>query len=329
MRVFLVLSICTLSAAAAPAPTDKEEPPAKKELFAKEDWYKDQKEKEGTFSGVLQKKKDGGGIGIVQRFNPYQLLKTETVKVPVNRAVEVAENVNGVIVKKVVTVTEIREEKRVTTQDIYVGDKTDILDAYVGKNVKLTGKLVTMELEGQKIIEIWPAAVELLPDKDEKKPEGKKDDKKPTDKVEGDHEVKIIARGAWRPGSKEEAQHLVIRNAEELAKASGLEKPDGEGAQKKASEAVAKALKIDEIDWKKQMLIVVSAGRKNTGGYSVEITGIDRAEDKQMTVHWKLNTPKPGGPVTQTITHPALTAVAERFGGKVVFDPPLKDDADK
>src|SRR6516162_5373081 len=107
MRAFLVLSFCALGAAAAPAPADKDEAPAKKELFAKEDWYNDQKEKEQTFSGTLQKKKDGGGIGIVQRFNPYQLLKTETVKVPVTRAVEVAENVNGVIVKKVVTVTEI------------------------------------------------------------------------------------------------------------------------------------------------------------------------------------------------------------------------------
>ena len=329
MRAFLVLSFCALGAAAAPAPADKDEAPAKKELFAKEDWYKDQKEKEQTFSGTLQKKKDGGGIGIVQRFNPYQLLKTETVKVPVTRAVEVAENVNGVIVKKVVTVTEIREEKRVTAQDIYVGDKTDILDAYVGKNVKLTGKLVTMELEGQKFVEIWPAAVEFLPDKDEKKPDGKKDDKKPSDKVEGDQAVKIIARGAWRPGSKGEPQHLVIRSVEELAKGSGLEKPEGEEAQKKAAEAFLKALRIDEIDWKKQMLIVVSAGRKNTGGYSVEITQIDRAEEKLMTVHWKLNTPKPGGPVTQTITHPALTAVVERFAGKVVFDPPLKDDADK
>jgi hypothetical protein len=306
---------------AAPAPDSKDDPAVKKELFAKEDWYKDQKGKEETFEGVVQKKK-GGGIGIVQRFNPYQLITTLTVE----RTVE--QNVNGVIIKKIVT------ETRQVARDVYVGSKTEILDAYVGKMVKLTGKTVMMELEGAKFDEIWPAAIELV--KDDKKPEEKKDEKKAEkgekkgeDKTKGGAEMNILGRGIWRPVTKsDDPQQVVIRNGEELAKAAGLEKPEGEDAQRKAAETVAKALKVDDIDWKKQMLIVVTGGVKRTGGYSVEITKIEMA-DKVMTVHWKLNSPKRGSPVTQTITHPALTVIVERFEGKVVFDPSEAKDGDK
>jgi hypothetical protein len=336
MRAVLVLALCAPFAAVAPAPEGKDNPPAKKELFAKEDWYKDQKGKEETFNGTLQKKKDAGGIGVVQRFNPYQLVATITVNAPVTETVEVAENVNGVIVKKTVVVTRLVPETRMTARDVYVGGKNEILDGYIGKTVKITGKAVMMELEGAKLDEIWPAAIELS--KDEKKPEEKKDakqvdprkDEKKVDvKTDSGTEVKILGRGAWKPATKSgDQQQLVIRSAEELAKASGLDKPEGEDAQKKATETVAKALKVDGIDWKKQMVIVVTGGVKRTGGYSVEITKIETA-DKVMTVHWKLNSPKPGSPVTQTITHPALTVIVDQFEGKVVFDPPAAKDGEK
>jgi len=323
MRTVLILALCAPFAAAAPAPEGKDDPSAKKELFAKEDWYKDQKGDEETFVGEMQRKKGGGGIGIVQRFNPYQLLTRMTVETIVE------ENVNGVITKKIVPKT------RMMARDIYVGGKTDILDGYVGKKVKITGKAVTMELEGAKFNEIWPAAIEIV--KEDKKPEEKKDDtqadprkdeKKVDDKTDSGTDVKILGRGVWKPATKSgDQQQVVIRSAEELAKAAGLEKPNGEDAQKKATETVAKALKVDDIDWKKQMVIVVTGGVKRTGGYSVEITKIETA-DKVMTVHWKLNSPKPGSPVTQTITHPALTVIVDRFEGKVVFDPPAAKDKD-
>jgi hypothetical protein len=147
--------------------------------------------------------------------------------------------------------------------------------------------------------------------------------------ADGGAEVKILARAPWKPALKGgDPQQYVFRSAEELAKVSGLDKPDGAEAQKKATEAAAKALKIDDIDWKRQMLLVVTGGMKRTGGYNVEITKIETA-DKVMTVHWRLNAPKAGSPVTQTITHPAQTALVERFDGKVVFNPPLAREGDK
>lgn len=115
---------------------DKDEP-AGKELFAKEDWYKDQAGKEEEFTGELSKEKAGGiGFG---RFNPYRLT--------------------------------VKDGKRVSVFEVYVGGKTTILDDFVGKRVTIKGKRVDMEVEGKEHREIWPASI--TPVKEEKKPEPK------------------------------------------------------------------------------------------------------------------------------------------------------------
>src|SRR5436190_442998 len=95
----------------------------------------------------------------------------------------------------------------------------------------------------------------------------------------------------------------------------------------KASESAALMLKVKEIDWKTEMLIVVSASTKRSGGYSVEVTGLEVNKDKELIVKWKLNAPGPNQPVTAALTHPAQTILVDRFEGKVVFDPaPPKSD---
>ena len=69
------------------------------------------------------------------------------------------------------------------------------------------------------------------------------------------------------------------------------------------------------------MIVVASPGAEPTGGYSVEITGLV-VQDDVLTVHWRVNAPKPGDAVTQEVTHPAQAVLTERFEGKVVFDGP-------
>lgn len=117
---------------------------------------------------------------------------------------------------------------------------------------------------------------------------------------------KILAKAPVAVGKDRE--QLVIRSARELAKLS----PDGR---------VLNLLKVPNIDWDKQMLLSVSGGTQRTGGYSVEVTSL-KVEDGKLKVRWKLNTPKPGGFVTQAITHPGVTVLVDRFDGPVVFDPP-------
>jgi hypothetical protein len=131
----------------------------------------------------------------------------------------------------------------------------------------------------------------------------------PQDKPEG-KELKVFASSRWFTAGAKEPQQLVIRSAEELSKSRGH--PTG-----KAAEDLAKAFKVEAIDWKKQMVVVVSVGRMDTTGYSVEFTDL-KVKDGVLTVRWRLNK-KVGG---EAITYTAQAALVERFEGKVVFDPP-------
>ena len=293
--LFALIGSALLAAAADPPPA--KEPPAKKELFAKEDWYKGQPGKEQDFVGVLRYAPRGKGAVGFGRFNPFRLE---------------FEGKNGF-------------------REVYVGGKEDLLKDYVGRRVKLTGKAVDMEVEGRMHREIWPARVELLP---AKKPSPKESPANPAPNAPlallapapadrpADKAPAVIARSPARIGVRGgEPAQLVIRSAEELAKAMGT---DAETASAQA----ARMLKVEKIDWSKQMLLVVSAGTRRTGGYRVEVTDLTLSKDGTLTVKWKLNTPRPGGPVTQAITHPAQTLLVDRFEGKVNFDPPAPKKLD-
>lgn len=122
-------------------------------------------------------------------------------------------------------------------------------------------------------------------------------------------ELKIHAKA----GSGVAKGPVVIRSAEQLGKLRNAD-PD------KATADVAKMLKVDAIDWKKQMLIVIAGGTQRTGGYSVEAKSLE-VKDGKLVVHWKLNTPAPGSFVTQAFTNPAQTILVDRFEGDVMFDP--------
>ena len=106
------------------------DPPARKELFAREDWYQNEKGKEQDFVGVLKYTPRAKGVVGFGRFNPYKL--------------------------------EFTAEKGF--REVYIGGKEDILKEYAGKKVKITGKPVDMEVEGRNHREIWPARVEVLPE---------------------------------------------------------------------------------------------------------------------------------------------------------------------
>jgi hypothetical protein len=272
-----------------------EELPIKKELFAQEKWYQDQKGKEEDFVGVLSRAAEGNKAG-AGRHNPYRL----TIPV-VFRTVQL---IDGQFVESVVDGgTEVRE--------VYVGGKPDLLAPYAGMRVRLTGKAVDMKVEGREHREIWPARLELvLADA----------------RAAGAKEAKILARGPWRAPIREggEPQQLVIRSAEELVVASGQrDKAKDEATQKQVTAAVAQALKAGDIDWKKQMLVVVTGGVQRSGGYSVDVTGAE-VRDKDLVVRWRLNAPPAGAPVTLALTHPAQAVLLERHDGPVRFDPPAR-----
>ena len=92
-----------------------------REVSRNEKAYRDMKDvKEQTFTGVLEAMPVDGGPSILQRTHHYKL-----------------------------------GDKLIFTS----GKKHPALDEFVGKKVEIRGKPVTMELEGQKLNELWPAQV--------------------------------------------------------------------------------------------------------------------------------------------------------------------------
>jgi PrcB C-terminal len=373
-----------------PVRADKDAPAGILELFAKESWYKDQKGDETEFVGVLSKIPNSPKPVSFGRINPFRL------------------TMSG--------------EGKKAVREVYAASHPDYFAPYVGKRIKLIGKAVDMEVEGQVHAEIWPARLELLdaepvpeavketPDRidilaankvymadptTEKDFVGVLEKKKEVDtvgfvlnveggdkkdrvdvyifdnrtaplepyagkrvkitgkKVDGTigsrpfshilpsrlevlplvgdkpnaKELKMLARGAWKPVEGAAPVQLVIRSAEELARSHGQaeDKAKDEAVQKRVVDEACRLFKVETIDWKSQMIVVASAGAKPTGGYSVEITGLSMKDDV-LIVHWRLTSPKPGDFAPQTSTHPAHAVLTERFDGKVVFEapPPLK-----
>jgi hypothetical protein len=136
-------------------------------------------------------------------------------------------------------------------------------------------------------------------------------------------ELKIIAKAPWsyasaKPDGNKEGHKLVLRSAAELVAATPFSKLDApqQIVEKQAAAELAKALKVEGIDWGKQMLIVVTGGVKPTGGYSVEITDL-KVAGKMLTVTWKLNRPR--GFATEAFTHPGQVVLVPRFEGEVRF----------
>ncbi len=264
-------------------------PPPTLELFANEGFYKEAKGKEEPFIGVLGKINRAKGVVGFGRFNPFTLKMAD-----------------GMV------------------REVYVGGKLDLLDPYVGRTVKLVGKAVDMEVEGRNHREIWAARLEIVADAKKADP---RDSSTSSSSTAGDtasgsttstseggkaDSPKVLAKAPIKLG----ATSAAIRSAEELAKLNAK------------AEDVARALKIDKIDFSKQMLVVISGGPRPTGGFGVEYKSAE-VKDKKLVIHWVLKTPAKDAFVTQAFTHPMLVVLMDRFDGDIVFDPAPKVGAGK
>ncbi len=194
-------------------------------------------------------------------------------------------------------------------REVYVGGKPALLAPYVGKRVKLLGKAVEIEVIGRIHNEIWPARLALAGPGDAK---GKA----------GDASA-ILARGVWpfgstNPDNREKSGQYVIRSAEELTQRQPWSNYDAIPAvvEKMADGQLAKILKVKDIDWKKQMLLVVSGGTQSSGGYRIGVQSIRKDGDK-LVIDWFLHPPM--GAATDAFTHPAEVVLTPRFDGKVEF----------
>ncbi len=136
-------------------------------------------------------------------------------------------------------------------------------------------------------------------------------------------ELKILARASWpygqaTPDAAKKGELAVIRSAAELTNRSPWNQLDAppQAVEKMATAQVAKLLKVPDVDWKKQMLILVTAGPRSSGGWKVHIDAV-KVVGKSVKVEYTI-TP-PAGFATAAFTHPGEVVLVERFDGPVVF----------
>jgi hypothetical protein len=266
----------------------------KLDLLSGDETYKKSDSKESELTGKLAKR----DAAKPAPDNAY-LMEVSAV-----RTVIVESKVNG----KKVTRTELVPETRYYA--IYVGARVEALAPYLGKTVKLTGKAIDDSF--------WPGRLELWD------PKAKAEEDEGCCIDEKDVPVKIHARASWpfadlSPKGDKQGKQFVIRSAAELVNNPNVGmladgKADGTG--EKLTAEVAKLLKVDSIDWKKQMLIVVSGGIKTTGGWRIDIAAVTKGE-KACAVTWSMEAPN--GIATQAISRPAVVALVDRCEGEVHF----------
>jgi hypothetical protein len=134
-------------------------------------------------------------------------------------------------------------------------------------------------------------------------------------------EVTAVARAFWPDGWPPEAprKEWFVRNEEELIdRRLRAPEPVLEKMRAEAKARYAKALKVSDIDFTKQMVVGVSGGVQPVGS-RVEVTRAEKdAGAKTLTVYWKLHPPAKDKP-TQGITHPAEVVLLDRFAGEIRF----------
>ncbi len=269
-----------------------------KPLFAADKWYQDAKGREKTLAGILQINPGTGRIAGTERFHSFRLTSLEDDK-PVMRP-------------------------------IHMNGKDHLLGPYINHQVKFVAKIVESEVGGQKIIELWPAQLEV----------------KGAAKADGLGEREIIARtNSWTSvrrvgGIGSQPQPIVIRDVNQLVGAMNLGIRGGQ-AEQAALQQMNSLLRQGNpgIDFTKHMLIHVNAGQQPVGS-QVQIQRVV-VQEKGLDVYWKLtpgNVPNPG------LALPSETILIKKSDGEVRFlaegfkpqvvaaveeDPPPKNDPPK
>ena len=102
--------------------------------------------------------------------------------------------------------------------------------------------------------------------------------------------ARSLAKGAFS-GIKEAKQELIKDAAqwEKLWKQHALSANSGE--------------KTPSVDFSKEMVIVATMGVKRTGGYAIEIVGVEVA-DQSLKISVKQSSPPPGALTIQALTAP-------------------------
>ena len=76
---------------------------------------------------------------------------------------------------------------------------------------------------------------------------------------------------------------------------------------------------LPAVDFAKNMVVAVFLGSRPTGGFAVEITGVE-SEGEATVVRWAERKPAPGQMASQVLTAPSFMATVPRRDGPVRFE---------
>jgi hypothetical protein len=187
---------------------------------------------------------------------------------------------------------------KVVVRELYIPGKAYLVSSHLGKKVRVCGKLIDSKADGKVHQELWPAWLIPLTDALAASP--------------GDDG--IFARGYWLPEEARirGARRFILRSGEDLAK---LMRVNGPSAAETATRMLAQRLKQPAIDWKKQMVVCVSAGLQTT----IERLEIVRAREERGSLRIMYRLVK-AGPGNLGFGYPAQTALIPRIEGEVRFE---------
>ena len=118
--------------------------------------------------------------------------------------------------------------------------------------------------------------------------------------------MRVLTTGAFAASQTERPEAVFAKSADELRRVWG--ESVGSGA-------------APEADFATESVVILLAGSKPTGGYSVEPRGV-RLEGRTLVVDAEIKSPPPGSIVTQAFTSPfAAIAVSTRDFDQVRWTP--------
>ena len=253
--------ICALTVCLTSFAADR---PAAVIVLADDADYKAAKSTEMIFEGVLERTPSKGTLGGPSRFNPYRLTSSDGAGKPLVR-------------------------------ELFVANKAPLLVVHVGLRIRVLGKLVEVESDGAKRLELWPAGLESINEALADVP--------PADG--------IYARTSWQPSTalKSGFRFFVFRDGTQLARDMKLTGPT---IGDTSTTLMAGRLRLPTIDWSKHMIVTVAAGLRGSEAERLHVTRV-AVEDEKMTIYYKLE----GGGPASGFGYPAETVLLDRFSGLV------------
>jgi len=186
-----------------------------------------------------------------------------------------------------------REDGKPVTWPLFLPDKPERLTPFVGKRVRVSGKLIAREGGA----ELWPGRLEAVP----------------TTAAEPVRDG-VARRALWQPAiaRRTGASQYVLRDARQLAEVMRV---GGPGAADTAAAQLARTLGVERIDWQAQMVVCVAAGLRGADADRLTVTRVVR-DGSGLAVFYKLEM---SGAAVGGFGYPAETVLVDRFDGPVRF----------